>query len=231
MQIYLPFRSGKIKGVPESAPKSVRVGRPRGEAAVSHAAIMDAVYELLQEKPAGELTMEAVAKRANVGKPTLYKWWPSKAALIMAMFHERLDQPLEIPVTVTAEEAIRARMRRLIKVVNGLFGKVVGELIAEGQSDPDILREFYEQHVRLRRASAVAEIERGKATGEFSTDTDAELLVDAIFAPVYYRLLLRFAPLTEKYGNDLIDQVLLGVRMKQKPSSPKGRPGLRRKSQ
>ena len=198
---------------------------------MSHAAIMDAVYELLQEKPARELTMEAVAKRANVGKPTLYKWWPSKAALIMAMFHERLDQPLAIPVTVTAEGAIRARMRRLIKVVNGLFGKVVGELIAEGQSDPDILREFYEQHVSLRRASAVAEIERGKATGEFSTDTDAELLVDAIFAPVYYRLLLRFAPLTEKYGNDLIDQVLLGVRMKQKLSSPKGRPGLRRKSQ
>jgi AcrR family transcriptional regulator len=198
---------------------------------VSHAAIMDAVYELLQQKPARELTMEAVAKRANVGKPTLYKWWPSKAALIMAMFHERLDQPLEIPVTVTAEEAIRARMRRLIKVVNGLFGKVVGELIAEGQSDPDILWEFYERHVSLRRASAVADIERGKTTGEFSTDTDAELLVDAIFAPVYYRLLLRFAPLTEKYGNDLIDQVLLGVRMKQKLSSPKDRPGLRRKSQ
>ena len=107
----------------------------------------------------------------------------------------------------------------------------MSELIAEGQSDPDILRELYERHVSLRRASAVAEIERGKATGEFSIDTDAELLVDGIFAPVYYRLLLRFAPLTEKYGNDLIDQVLLGVQMKQKLSSPKGRPGLRRKSQ
>jgi hypothetical protein len=94
-----------------------------------------------------------------------------------------------------------------------------------------LLREFYERHVSLRRASAVAEVERGKATGEFSTETDAELLIDAIFAPLYYRLLLRFAPLTEKYGNDLIDQVLLGVRMKQKLSSPKGRPGSRRKSQ
>ena len=217
--------------MPGSAHKSVRVGRPRGEGAVSHEAIMDAVYGLLEEKPARELTMEAVAKRANVGKPTLYKWWPSKAALIMAMFHERLDQPLEIPVTATAEEAIRARMRRLIRVVNGLFGKVVGELIAEGQSDPEILREFYERHVSLRRASAVAEIERGKAAGEFSTDTDAELLVDAIFAPVYYRLLLRFAPLTEKYGNELIDQVLLGVRMNQRLSSPKGRRELRRKSE
>ena len=217
--------------MPGSAHKSMRVGRPRGEVAVSHEAIMDAVYGLLEEKPARELTMEAVAKRANVGKPTLYKWWPSKAALIMAMFHERLDQPLEIPVTATAEEAIRARMRRLIRVVNGLFGKVVGELIAEGQSDPEILREFYERHVSLRRASAVAEIERGKVAGEFSADTDAELLVDAIFAPVYYRLLLRFAPLTEKYGNELIDQVLLGVRMNQRLSSPKGRRELRGKSE
>jgi AcrR family transcriptional regulator len=197
---------------------------------VSHAAIMDAVYELLQEKPARDLTMEAVAKRANVGKPTLYKWWPSKATLIMAMFHERLDQPLEIPVTATAEEAIRTKMRRLIKLVNGLFGKVVAELIAEGQSDAEILRELYERHVSLRRASAIADIERGKATGEFSADTDAELLVEAMFAPVYYRLLLRFAPLTEKYGNDLIDQVLRGVRMQQKRSSPKARRWVRRQS-
>src|SRR5580692_262399 len=217
--------------MPGSPHKSVRLGRPRGETAVSHAAIMDAVYELLQEKSARDLTMEAVAKRANVGKPTLYKWWPTKAALIMAMFHERLDRPSELPVTVTAEEALRAKTRRLIKIVNGFFGKVVRDLIAEGQSDPDILREFYKQHVRLRRAAVVEDIERGKATGEFSANTNAELLVDAIVAPVYYRLLLRFAPLTEKYGNDLIDQALLGVRTKQKPSTPKGRKGLRRKSQ
>ncbi len=198
---------------------------------MSHAAIMDAVYELLREKSARDLTMEAVAKRANVGKPTLYKWWPTKAALIMAMFHERLDRPSELPVTVTAEEALRAKMRRLINLVNGLVGKVVRELIAEGQNDPEVLREFYEQHVSLRRAAVVEDIERGKATGEFSANTNAELLVDAIVAPVYYRLLLRFAPLTEKYGNDLIDQALLGVRTKQKPSTPKGRSGWRRKSQ
>jgi AcrR family transcriptional regulator len=209
----------------------VRLGRPRSETAVSHAAIMDAVYELLREKSARYLTMEAVAKRANVGKPTLYKWWPTKAALIMAMFHERLDRPSELPATVTAEAALRAWMRRLIHVVNGFFGKVVRELIAEGQSDPDILREFWGQHASLRRAAVVADVERGKTTGEFSADTNAELLVDAMVAPVYYRLLLRCAPLTEKYGNDLIDQALLGVRTKPKPSSPKDRRELRRKSQ
>jgi len=203
------------------------IGRPRSETAASHAAIMDAVYELLKVKAARDLTMDAIAKRANVGKPTLYKWWPSKAALIMAMFHERLVRHSEAPVAATAEEAIRTKMRRLIKEFNGLFGKVVADLIAEGQGDPAILQEFYERHISLRRASTVADIERGKVAGEFSADADAELLVDAIFAPAYYRLLLRSAPLTEKYGNDLIDQVLLGVRPKQNASTRKGHRGLR----
>jgi AcrR family transcriptional regulator len=201
--------------VPKNSSKPVQLGRPRSDTAVSHVAIMDAVYELLKEKPVRDLTMEAVARRAGVGKPTLYKWWPSKAALIMAMFHERLVGKLESPKVGTAEEAIRAKMRRLINEFNGLFGKVVADLIAEGQSDPAILREFYERHISLRRASAVADIERGKAAGEFSAETDSELLVDAVVGPVYYRLLLRFAPLTEKYATALIDQVLLGVRSKQ----------------
>jgi AcrR family transcriptional regulator len=201
--------------VPQSVHKSAHHGRPPSEAAVSHSAIMDAVHDLLQEKSARELSMEAIARRAKVGKPTLYKWWPSKAALIMAMFHERLAGHFEPPAASTAEEAIRTKMRRLIAQFNGLFGKVMADLIAEGQSDSAILQELYERHIRLRRASTVADIERGKLAGEFSTDTDAELLVDAIFAPVYYRLLFRFAPLTEKYGNDLIDQVLIGVRKKQ----------------
>src|SRR5690348_4378536 len=127
--------------------KPSHIGRPRSETAASHAAIMDAVYELLKTKSVRDLSMDAIAKRANVGKPTLYKWWPSKAALIMAMFHERIVRQSEAPVAATAEEVIRAKMRRLIREVNGLFGKVVADLIAEGQSDPSILRDFYERHV------------------------------------------------------------------------------------
>jgi AcrR family transcriptional regulator len=126
---------------------------------------MDAVYELLEEKRARDLTMEAVAKRANVGKPTLYKWWPSKAALILAMFQERLVKHSEAPVAASAEEVIRAKMRTLIREFNGLFGKVVADLSAKGQSDAAILKEFYERHINLRRSSAIADIERGKARG------------------------------------------------------------------
>lgn len=186
-------------------------GRPRSELAVSHAHIMDAVYGLLQETSARDLTMEAIAKRAKVGKPTLYKWWPSKAALVMAMLHERLTKHVQPPRTKTAEDSIRYKVRRMIVEFNGFFGKVMADLIAEGQSDPNILRELYESHMQQRRASTIADIEGGIASGELAAETNPEILVDAIFAPVYYRLLLRFAPMTEQYGDELVTQALRGA--------------------
>ena len=88
------------------------------EAAESHAAILDAVYELLQERSVRDLTMEAVANRAGVGKPTLYKWWPTKAALVLAMFRERIAVALPPPSVGTAEEAIREAARALIGPLN-----------------------------------------------------------------------------------------------------------------
>ena len=57
------------------------------------------------------------------------------------------------------------------------------------------------------------DIERGMASGEFASSANPELLVDAIFGPMYYRLLLRLSPLTEGYGEALIDQVLHGAPM------------------
>ncbi len=173
---------------------------------------MDAVYELLLETSARELTMEAVAKRAKVGKPTLYKWWSTKAALIMAMFQERVARKLDAVEAATAEEALRGRVRALIREFNGLFGRFMAELIAEGQSNPAVLRELCGEHIAERRASTAADVERGKATGEFSPDTDVAMVIDAIFGPIYFHLLLRLTPLTEHYGDNLVDQVLRGAR-------------------
>jgi AcrR family transcriptional regulator len=180
--------------------------------------ILNAVFELLQETSVRDLTMEAVAKRAKVGKPTLYKWWPSKAALVFAAFHERVAVATDMPTSTTAEQAIRAKVRRLIHEFNGLFGKVMADLIAEGQSEPDILSELVDQHINARRTATAAEIEEGKRNGEFDASVDAQLLIDAIFGPLYFRHLLRHAPLTQAYGDALVTQVLDGARPAGSPS-------------
>src|SRR6185295_9436713 len=98
---------------------------------------------LLQEKTVRDLTMEGVAMRAKVGKPTLYKWWPTKATLVLAMLCERMAPNLEKPTGLSAEESLRLRARRLIDAFHGPFGKIVAGLIAEGQSEPAVLQEFF----------------------------------------------------------------------------------------
>src|SRR5882724_11469168 len=134
-----------------------RKGRPPSEMAASHAAIIDVVYALLQEKSVRDLTMEEVAKRAKVGKPTLYKWWPTKATLVLAMLCERMAPNLDMPTKVTADESLRFRVRRLIDAFNGPFGKIVAGIIAEGQSEPAVLQEFFRRWVNPRRNATIVD--------------------------------------------------------------------------
>jgi AcrR family transcriptional regulator len=189
-----------------------RKGRPPSEKAVSHDAIMDAVHALLQKKSVRDLTMEEVAKRAKVGKPTLYKWWPTKATLVLAMLCERMAPNLEKPTVLTAEESLRFRVQRLIDAFNGSFGKIVAGLIAEGQSEPSVLEEFFDRWVSPRRNATIADLRRGKNAGELRSETEPELLNDAIFGAIYYRLLLRSGPLTRRFGEELVEQVIRGHR-------------------
>ena len=189
-----------------------RKGRPPSEMAVSHAAILDAVYALLQKKSVRDLTMEEVAKRAKVGKPTLYKWWPTKATLVLAMLCERMAPNLAMPTVLTAEESLRLRVRRLIDAFNGPFGKIVAGLIAEGQSEPAIRQDFFDRLVSPRRTATIADLQRGKNAGELRSETEPELLNDAIFGAIYYRLLLRSGPLTRRFGEELVEQVIRGHR-------------------
>ena len=180
--------------------------------AASHDAIMDAVNALLQKKSVRDLTMEEVAKRAKVGKPTLYKWWPTKATLVLAMLCERMAPNLEKPRALPAEESLRLRVRRLIDAFNGPFGKIVAGLIAEGQSEPAILQEFFDRWVSPRRNATILDLQRGRSVGELRSDAEPELLNDEIFGAIYYRLLLRSGPLTKRFGEELVKHVLRGQR-------------------
>src|SRR6476659_5732204 len=206
-----PLRSVKIIWMKKNA-SAVRKGRPPRQYAESHAAIVDAVFALLQQKSVRDLTMEEVAKRAKVGKPTLYKWWPTKATLVLAMLCERMAPNLEKPTTLTAEESLRLRVRRLIEAFNGPFGKIVAGLIAEGQSEPAVLREFFERWVSPRRNATIADLQRAKDAGELRSETKPELLNDAIFGAIYYRMLLHSGPLTRRFGEELVEHVLRGHR-------------------
>ena len=195
-------------------------GRPPASAATAHDAILDAVHALLQRKSVRDLTIEEVAKRAGVGKPTIYRWWPSKAALVMDMFEERVAPQFRVSDAGTAEATIRRHVTLLIRLLNGFFGKVSAEIIAEAQSDPDVLREYRRRYVLKRRAVSHSVIQRGKASGELRDDMDAELLIDMVYAPIYYRLLVGHEKLDQRFGDALVDCVMASAKS---PGRSRGR--------
>src|SRR4029077_2136467 len=205
-------RSVKITSMSKKSLPPARTGQPPQQTAASHAAIMDAVYALLQEKSGRDWTMEEVAKRAKVAKPTLYKWWPTKATLVLAMLCERMAPNLEKPTALTAEASLRFRVRRLIDAFNGPFGKIVDGLIAEGQSGAAIRQAFFDRWVSPRRAATIADLQRGKNAGELRSDTEPGLLNDAVFGAIYYRFLLGLGPFTRRFGEELVEQAIRGHR-------------------
>ena len=195
------------KPVPKPAVPRPR-GRPRSESAVSHEVILDAVYELLHEKSVCDLTIEEVAKKAGVGKPTIYKWWPNKAALVLAMFEERVVSKFAVPDAKSAEQLMRTQVTELIRALNGFFGKVVAEIIGEGQGDVEVLREYRDRYVHKRRAVTREAIERAIASGEFKRKIDPEFLIDLIYGPIYYRLLVQHQKVDQRFGQELVDAAM-----------------------
>jgi AcrR family transcriptional regulator len=150
---------------------------------------------------------EGRCQRAGVGKPTIYKWWPNKAALVLDMFKERVVPHFPLDSTATAEEAIRQQAKELLRLLNGTFGKVSAQIIAEGQSDPAVIAGYRKHYVRPRRDLTIPVIERGYATGEFKRRVEPDLLIDMIYGPIYYRLLVRYLPLEQQFIDDLLDHV------------------------
>ena len=173
-------------------------------AADSHEAILTAVYDLLQGMSVRELTMDQGAKRAGVGKPTLYRRWKSKPALVVAMFNERIVPTLDAPEGTTLEASIRLKVERLVSAFNGFFGKVISELVAEGQGDPEILRELNDGYVQSRRAGTIGEIIKAQEQGTVPKEVDPEMVVDAIFGSLYFTLLLKLRPLSPDYADRVV---------------------------
>jgi AcrR family transcriptional regulator len=191
-----------------------RRGRPPRAEAVSHDRIIDTVLQIMREKPLDDVSIEEIARRAKVGKPTIYKWWPSKASLMLDVFKERVVPSFPLNSTATAEEAIRKQAKELVRLLNGFFGKVSAQIIAEGQTEPVVIEEYRKRYVRIRRETTIPVIERGYATGEFKRRIDPNLLIDLIYGPIYYRLLVRYLPLNQPFIDELLDHVIAYLKSK-----------------
>lgn len=186
------------------------LGRPRSEA--TRRQILESTIKLLQEKSIQAISIEAIAREAGVSKATIYRWWDSKALVVIDAFMENHLVHTPIPRGISPREATQHHFRSIIAQYSAWPGRLVAQIIAEGQSDPVILRAFRERFHYGRRAVVKEMIEEWKATGDIPGDTNVEILMDLIYGPVYMRLLIGHAPLDEAFAASHIEYIchLLG---------------------
>lgn len=174
-------------------PRRPHTGRRRNEAARD--AILDAAYRLLSEPGTEALTIDSIAAEAGVGRQTIYRWWPSKGAVLADALarHAQVVVPdrdtgsftgdLEAFLTDTfaglADEGLAGRLR---------------QIVAAAQQDEHVAHVLAD-FTAVRRAALRAILERGRASGDLAPDADLDMLADMAYGVLYYRLLVGHAPL------------------------------------
>lgn len=183
----------------------------------SHQAILKAAAELLAEKGYGDVCIEAIAARARVGKQTIYRWWSCKAGVIMEAFADRDGSVTSTPDTGSVKEDLYQIIQQMLAVLTQTTtGAALTGLIAETQIDPNLAEAFREQFIKSRRQVTRTILERGIARGELRKDLNLELVIDGIYGPVWYRMLLKHAPLDNNFAEELVHFLMLGIQATNK---------------
>jgi AcrR family transcriptional regulator len=188
------------------------VGRGRPRSQDVREKVLAATNVLLEERGFKATTMEAIAEQAGASKVTLYRWWPNKAAVVMDAFFTEHSPRIPLSVEGKVADELRAHMRAFCKLVSGKTGRLLRGLIAEGVIDPVVGAAFRERWVAPRRAEMRTLLHRAIVRNELPADLDIELVTDALFGPLYHRLLTLHQEVTTTYADNLCALVLRGIR-------------------
>ena len=184
-------------------------GRPRNEGA--RLAILRAARAMLEQGGVAAVTMEGVAQRAGVGKPTVYRHWPNAHAVAMAALLE--DQQAE-PQARTARGALPA-LRRQLRQIATLFatpmGRSVTMMLAAADQETELSKAFRNHFIQARRTEGKALLAAAVADGTLRSDFDVEVALDMIYGPLFYRLLAGHARLDAAFTDALLDHALAGL--------------------
>ncbi len=185
-------------------------GRPRSERA--RLAILGAAADLLLERGVSGASIESIATRAHVSKATIYRWWPTRGHIVLESLFERTRSTVERDITDSTVDALTRQAQNLVDLMtDDSYGALIRELVVAAQGDDELRRSFAERWLGPRRQVASEIVQSGVARGELRAELDLPVLLDQLFAPIYYRLLFAHEPLDRGFAASLVRQAIAGV--------------------
>ncbi|MCX5383842.1 TetR-like C-terminal domain-containing protein [Streptomyces sp. NBC_00083] len=174
-------------------------------------ALTTAFFEELAATGYGRLAMEAVARRAGAGKAALYRRWPSKPAMAVALVSEAATAS-EVPDTGSLHGDVREFLRGWVTALgNPLAIRVIPDLMAEAARNAELGEALLAAVRDPRREQAAQLLRRAAERGELPPDADMELNLDFLAAPVYWRLAVVRTPTGDDYLDRLTAKVLAAL--------------------
>ena len=194
------------------------MGRPRE--ARADRAILEAALELIAEGGVPELRMNAVAARAGVGKAAIYRRYRSKDELAAAAVASLVSE-ITVPDTGSTHADLLALMRDAVAVYSGPVAAGAMPSLVEAMSrNPELAEVVRDGFLAARRAALREVLDRGIGRGDLAQDLDAELALDVLGGPLFYRLLITGGSLDEQLAAGVVELILRGFA----PDEPRVKP-------
>jgi AcrR family transcriptional regulator len=191
--------------MPSQAPSPSR-GRPRDPR--TRAAILAAARALLERGGLTAVTIEAIAAKAAVSRPTIYRYWPNAPAVAMAAFLEASGAPAAGKASRSPLAALRAQLHAVADAFAAPSGRSVAAMVAAAQSETELAKAFRNEFIARNRDAARLLLDRCIAEQLVAPPDDIDLALDLIFGPLFYRLLMGHAPITRSFVDQLLDAVI-----------------------
>ena len=182
-------------------------GRPRD--ADVRKRILESALEMLEEFGFANTTADGIAQRAGASKATLYRWWPNKGAVLSEALRHAIAQELPFPNTGNLYDDIRLHLRKLVELLSGRNGRILTALLA-AQSDPEAAETFQAVWRGPRTTAAKIALARDSSSA-LREHANVDVVLDALYGPLYYRLLTGGEAVTAAYADALADILVEGI--------------------
>jgi AcrR family transcriptional regulator len=183
-----------------------RRGRPRSLETAD--AILESAYRMMASDGLAATSIEAIARDSGVSKMTIYKWWPSREALLIDAFLREASTMLAFAEGGEPVARLVKHVAAYVLALNGDFGKVQLAVIAECIAGTGSAKIFSERYLELRRDMALQIIRDGQKDGSIVASETAGDLYDRIYGTLFYQSVFGFRVLTADYARKLVKTVL-----------------------
>jgi len=161
---------------------------PQRRSEASRRAILDAALQLCAELGYRRVTIEAIAAHAGVSKKTIYRWWPSKGAVVLEAVDDMANLVAEHPDTGDLATDLHTQLTAVIGLLTPSSTSAVVGLIAEALQDEELAHALRERVIRPRIEAFNSRLEKAQRDGQLAADADFDVALDLVYGPVYHRL-------------------------------------------